>query len=80
MTVPVTIGKVVLQGGDVAFSDFFVKPDYSADLSDIGGSVSGLSSQLDSAADVVLRGRFAKTAPVEIRGKVNPLLKISFSI
>jgi hypothetical protein len=72
---PVKIGTVTLQGGDVAFTDLFIKPNYSADLSDIGGSVTGLSSQLDTTADVILRGRFAKTAPVEIRGKVNPLIK-----
>ena len=73
--VPVKIGKVILQGGDIAFTDLFIKPNYSADLSDIGGSVSGLSSQLDTTADVILRGHFAKTAPVEISGKVNPLIK-----
>jgi uncharacterized protein involved in outer membrane biogenesis len=73
--VPVKIGKVILQGGDIAFTDLFIKPNYSADLSEIGGSVTGLSSQLDTTADVVLSGHFAKTAPVEIRGKVNPLIK-----
>ena len=72
---PVKIGTVTLQGGDVAFTDLFIKPNYSADLSDIGGSVTGLSSQLDTTADVILSGRFAKTAPLEIRGKVNPLIK-----
>jgi hypothetical protein len=40
-TPPMKIGKVVLQGGDVAFTDLFIKPNYSADLSDIGGSVTG---------------------------------------
>jgi hypothetical protein len=77
-TPPMKIGKVVLQGGDVAFTDLFIKPNYSADLSDIGGSVTGLSSQADANADVVLSGHFAKTAPVEIRGKVNPLAKDLF--
>ena len=75
---PVKIGKVVMQGGDVAFTDLFIKPNYSEDLSDISGSVTGLSSQLDSKADVELRGYFAKTAPVEIRGKLNPLVKDLF--
>jgi hypothetical protein len=69
---------VTLQGGDVNFTDLFIKPNYSADLSQIGGSVIGLSSELDTAADVDLRGRFAKTAPVEIRGRVNPLIRNLF--
>ena len=75
---PVRIARVTLQGGDVNFTDLFIKPNYSADLSEIGGSVIGLSSQLDTTADVDLRGRFAKTAPVEIKGRINPLVKNLF--
>ena len=74
----ITIGKITLQGGDVNFTDLFIKPNYSADLTEIGGSVTGLSSALDTTADVDLRGRFARTAPVEIKGKVNPLVKNLF--
>jgi hypothetical protein len=70
---PVRVGKVSLQGGEIDFTDLFIKPNYRADLTEIAGSVVGLSSQLDTAADVELHGRFAKTAPVEIKGKVNPL-------
>jgi uncharacterized protein involved in outer membrane biogenesis len=72
---PVRVAKVTLQGGEIDFTDLFVKPNYRADLTEIAGSVVGLSSQLDTAADVELHGRFAKTAPVEIKGKVNPLLR-----
>jgi hypothetical protein len=75
---PVTVGKVTLQGGDINFTDLFIKPNYSANLSELGGSVTGLSSQLDTTADVELRARFAKTAPVEIKGKVNPLVRNLF--
>jgi len=70
---PIRIGAVTLQDGDVNFTDLFIKPNYSASLSAIGGSVTGLSSQLDTTADVDLRGRFAVTAPLEIKGKINPL-------
>ncbi len=75
---PIRIGSVTLQNGDVNFTDLFIKPNYSANLSEVGGSVIGLSSQLDTTADVDLRGRFAKTAPVEIKGKINPLVKNLF--
>ncbi len=74
----IAIAKVTLQGGNVNFTDLFVKPNYSANLTEIGGSVTGLSSQLNTTADVDLRGRFAKTAPVEIKGKINPLLQNPF--
>jgi len=75
---PIRIAKVTLQGGDVNFTDLFVKPNYSANLSEIGGSVLGLSSELNTTADVDLRGRFAKTAPVQIKGKINPLVENLF--
>ena len=77
---PPSIGitKVTLQGGNVNFTDLFIKPNYSANLTEIGGSVTGLSSQLNTTADVDLRGRFAKSAPVEIKGKINPLLQNPF--
>lgn len=75
---PIRIGAVTLQNGDVNFTDLFIKPNYSANLSAIGGAVTGLSSQLDTAADVDLRGRFAVTAPVQIKGKVNPLVQNLF--
>lgn len=75
---PIRIARVTLQGGDVNFTDLFVKPNYSASLSEIGGSVLGLSSELNTTADVDLRGRFAKTAPVEIKGRINPLVENLF--
>jgi hypothetical protein len=75
---PIRIGKVTLQGGDVNFTDLFIKPNYSANLTEIGGAVTGLSSQLDTAADVDLRGRFAGSAPVQIQGKINPLVRNLF--
>jgi hypothetical protein len=71
--VPVKIRRVTLQGGQVNFSDHFIKPNYSANLTNIGGTVSGLSSDPASAADVVLRGKVDNEAPLQIKGKVNPL-------
>ncbi|MDE1942747.1 MAG: DUF748 domain-containing protein [Betaproteobacteria bacterium] len=69
---PVTIGKVVLQGGVVQFSDHYVQPHYSARLDRLGGAVTGLSSDIAAAADVDLRGE-VNHAPLRIAGKINPL-------
>ncbi|MEW6720792.1 MAG: DUF748 domain-containing protein [Thermodesulfobacteriota bacterium] len=76
--VPVRIDAVTLQGGDVNFSDRYVKPNYSANLVEIGGRVSGLSSDESMLADVDLRGKLQNSAPLEIRGKINPLAKDLF--
>jgi len=74
----VKIGKLTLQGGNINFSDRYVKPNYSANLTDIGGRVAGLSSEPGSRADVDLRGRLDSAAPLEIVGTINPLGKDLF--
>ena len=69
----IAIGRVVLQGGNVNFTDLFIKPNYSANLTDLGGTVSGLSSEPGTTADMDILGRLNRSAPLEIKGKVNPL-------
>jgi hypothetical protein len=76
--VPVRIDTVTLQGGNVNFSDKYIKPNYSASLVEIGGRVSGLSSEESRLADIDLRGKLENSAPLEIVGKINPLAKDLF--
>lgn len=76
--VPIKIGKITLQNGTVNFSDLFVKPNYTVNLTKLGGQVSGLSSAADTVADMDLRGRYANSAPVEIVAKLNPLAAKSY--
>ena len=71
--VPVKVGKITLQGGDVQFTDNFIKPNYSARLKRIGGSVSGLSSTAGSVASLDLRGSYDNVAPLVVTAKLNPL-------
>jgi hypothetical protein len=70
---PVKIGKITLQGGDIKFSDNFIKPNYSANLKKIGGTISALSSAADSVASVELRGSYDNIAPLNVSGQINPL-------
>jgi hypothetical protein len=76
--VPIKIAKITLQNGTVNFSDFFVKPNYTVNLSKLGGRVSGLSSAADTVADMDVRGRYANSAPVQILAKLNPLAAKSY--
>ena len=71
--VPIKIAKITLQNGTVNFSDFFVKPNYTVNLTKLGGRVSGLSSVADTVADMEVRGKYANSAPVQILAKLNPL-------
>jgi len=76
--VPIKIAKITLQNGTINFSDFFVKPNYTVNVTKLGGRVTGLSSAADTVADLDLRGSYAKSAPVQIQGKLNPLAAKSF--
>jgi hypothetical protein len=75
----IKIGTITFQGGNVNYSDYFIKPNVTVSMSDVGGRVSGLSSEETTMADVELRGKFGKqSSPVEITGKINPLKKDLF--
>ncbi|WP_395400468.1 DUF748 domain-containing protein [Pseudoduganella sp. UC29_106] len=69
---PIRIAKLDLSGGRVRFTDNFIKPNYTANLRELGGSVTGLSSDAATSANVNLRGN-VNSAPLSIAGKINPL-------
>jgi uncharacterized protein involved in outer membrane biogenesis len=75
----VKFGPVSLTNGRVDFNDRFIKPNYSARLSELTGKLSAFSSVAQGGqvqlADLELRGRVEGTASLEILGKVNPLAK-----
>jgi uncharacterized protein involved in outer membrane biogenesis len=73
----VRLGAISLINGRVQFSDRFIKPNYTARLSELTGRMGGFSNQTEAGAvqlaDLTLRGRAEGTALLEIDGKVNPL-------
>ena len=80
----VHIGPVSLLNGKVYFSDHFVQPNYSADLTELTGRLSAFSNDVAvetggvqtgglQLADLSLRGRAEGSASLEIVGKLNPL-------
>jgi uncharacterized protein involved in outer membrane biogenesis len=69
---PIRIGQLALSGGRVRFTDNFIKPNYTANLREIGGTISGLTSDENSSAVVSLKGN-VNSAPLSIAGRVNPL-------
>lgn len=77
----VRFGPVSLTGGRVHFTDHFIKPNYSAQLSELTGRLAAFSSVPPSVgaapdmADLELRGRAEGTASLEITGKLNPLVQ-----
>jgi len=72
---PIAIGKLTLQGGQVTFSDRTIQPAYSAEISDLGGRITGLSSVAGTTADVDVHGAINRSGALAVTGKVNPLAK-----
>jgi uncharacterized protein involved in outer membrane biogenesis len=69
----ITIGKINLQGGNVNFSDFFIKPNYTANLTGFQGTISELKPE--TPGDIEIHAKLDNAAPVDIVGKINPLAK-----
>jgi len=67
---PIAIGRIELAGGGVDFSDLFVRPNYRANLTDVSGTITELSAK--GAGNVSIDAHVDRTAPVEIRGRVQP--------
>lgn len=75
----IDVGPISLVNGKVLFSDRFVQPNYTANLSELTGRLSAFSSVSPAGspqlADLELRGRAEGTASLEILGQLNPLAR-----
>jgi hypothetical protein len=82
----IRMGPISLTNGRVLFSDRFIKPNYTANLTDLAGKLSAFStapvtSDANAApapaamADLELHGLAEGSASLEIVGKLNPLAK-----
>jgi uncharacterized protein involved in outer membrane biogenesis len=81
----ISIGAVTIQEGTVAFSDNHLPQQFSSTFHNLGGRISGMSSDDSRFADVDLRGNLENRSPLQITGTINPLrddlfvdLKVSF--
>jgi hypothetical protein len=70
---PVSVGKIVLADGNVRYTDLYIRPNYTANLSDVAGTVSAMSAT--QAGNVDISAKVERTAPVEIKGTINPFAR-----
>jgi len=75
LPIVVRIGATKLNNGKIDFSDRFVRPNYSAALTELNGQLGALRSDSREMATLELRGRAAGTALLEISGQINPIVK-----
>lgn len=69
----IKINKVTMKGGNINFSDHFIKPNFTLNLTGMEGLVTGLSSVEGTQANLLMKGSVDEYAPVEIAGTINPL-------
>jgi hypothetical protein len=69
----IRIDAITLQGGHINFSDYLTQPNFTANMTEIAGSLTGLSSRGKEHAQLVLKGVHGGYAPLDITGEVDPL-------
>jgi hypothetical protein len=65
------LGKTTVTNGEIDFTDHFIRPNYSAHLTDLSGGLSTLA--IDQPAEIDLKGNVQGNAPLQISGRINPL-------
>ncbi len=64
-----------LNNGRVDFTDRFIRPNYSANLTELNGGLGEFKSGTRDMATIELRGKAAGTALLDIKGQINPTAK-----
>jgi hypothetical protein len=78
MNADIELNKITLKGGKVDYTDNFIKPNYTANLTDMEGKVGAFGTKSTSPADVSLDGKINGSAPINIDGSINPLAPTAF--
>jgi hypothetical protein len=79
-TTEISIGPIQMNNGKMLFSDYYITPNYTVNLSSLNGNISQFSSiskigGVIELADMNLSGLAESTARLEIKGRINPLTK-----
>jgi Domain of Unknown Function (DUF748) len=74
----IEVGAIALNDGIINFSDNFIRPNYSADLSEIEGKIGAFGTGSTEPAAVQLHAALSGGAPIDISGAINPLAAQAF--
>ena len=69
---PISVDRIEVKRGNIAYSDRFIRPNYNVNLTDMAGTLVGLSTRPDTIAKLDLTGKVDKAAPVKVSGELNP--------
>ena len=69
---PIRVREVRIENGQMNYSDFFIEPNFSADIKQLNGTIKGLSSDPNARAQIALEGKLGEFSPVTINGESQP--------
>ncbi|MGD0074844.1 MAG: DUF748 domain-containing protein [Candidatus Binataceae bacterium] len=74
----IALGQITLDNGHINYTDNFIKPHYTADMTDVGGKIGALGTKSTAPATVALEGQLNGSAPINVSGSINPLVPMAF--
>ncbi|HEY8328715.1 MAG TPA: DUF748 domain-containing protein [Rhodanobacter sp.] len=73
------IGEVTLANGQLNYTDNFIKPNYTANLTSLTGRIGAFGTTAgEPPAELVAQAKLDDASPVDISGSINPLLPVAF--
>ncbi len=73
------IGQIILARGNLNYTDNFIKPNYTANITQLAGKIGAFGTANGGPpADLTLQGQLDDNAPVNIDGTINPLTPVAF--
>lgn len=74
----IKIGQITLLNGQLNYTDNFIKPNYTANLTHVTGKIGGFGTAADSPpADLAVQASLDEDSPVDISGTINPLAPVA---
>ncbi|HEX8779139.1 MAG TPA: DUF748 domain-containing protein, partial [Rhodanobacter sp.] len=74
----IQIGQITLARGHLNYTDDFIKPNYTANITQLDGKVGAFGTAGGPPAELTLQGQLDDNAPVDITGTINPLTPVAF--
>lgn len=74
----IRIGQITLARGHLNYTDNFIKPNYTADITQLDGKVGAFGTAGGPPAELTLEGQLDNNSPVDITGTINPLAPVAF--
>jgi uncharacterized protein involved in outer membrane biogenesis len=75
----IQIGGITLVNGQLNYTDNFIKPNYTANLTKLTGKIGGFGTAAGGPpADVAVQAQLDDNSPVDITGSMNPLAPVAF--